>query len=338
LTSVMGLPLAARFTQFVVTFLVSLHLLWRWIRTGGKALETKDRRLSRKLIYGYKHKHIMLPSGVNMHYVEAGDASAPLMVFVHGFPEFWYTWRHQIEHFKDRFRVVAIDQRGYGESSKPQNIADYSQTLLAKDIDDLIHGLGYSDAVVVGHDWGAFVAWAHAILFPQSVRRLVICNVPHPAAYGRLLKTNEKQRKMSWYVFFYQTPWIPEAMIAADDFELLEKLFWDKATGLRNKDNFTAEDMEAWKYTFSQPDCLRSAINYYRCKFQYPEDEKFERKCKPKTLILWGDGDKFLVKEGATLSAEQWCEDATLHFIPGASHWIQQDEPDVLNKHIDEFV
>ncbi|GMR49462.1 hypothetical protein PMAYCL1PPCAC_19657, partial [Pristionchus mayeri] len=329
---------AAKFTQLYTTISVCVFLLWKWLTTGGKVFKKKDRGMPSKLLSNYNHKHALLPSGVNMHYVEAGEQSAPLMVLIHGFPEFWYTWRFQIEHFKDRYRVVAVDQRGYGESTKPPKIADYSQTLLAKDIDDLIHELGYSDAVVVGHDWGAFVAWAHAILFPKSVRRLIICNVPHQAAFGHLLKTNDRQWKMSWYMFFFQSPCVPEALIAADDFKSLEEAFWSRKDGLRNKANFTSEDMEAWKHTFSEPDCLRSAINYYRCKFQYPEDYKYEQKCTVKTLILWGEEDPFLVKEGATLSAHEWCEDATLHFIPGASHWIQQDEPDVVNKHIDEFL
>ncbi|GMT22426.1 hypothetical protein PFISCL1PPCAC_13723 [Pristionchus fissidentatus] len=323
--------------QYYYSSVAALYLSWRWIRTGGNALAIKERQMPRKLLDNYNHKFILLPSGINMHYVEEGDPSLPLMVMVHGYPEFWYSWRFQIEHFKHRYRVVAVDQRGYGDSSKPSNVQDYNVMLLAKDIDDLIHGLGYEKAVVMAHDWGGAVAWRHALNYPQSVDRLVMCNCPHPAAFSHLLKTSSDQRSHSWYMLFFQTAGIPEATVIADDFDMLEKMFWGKGFGLRNKENFTAEDMEAWKCTFSKPDCLRSAINYYRCLYQYPDNRKIHEKCTVKTLIVWGEEDLALIKEGATLS-EQWCEDATLHFIPGASHWVQQDAPQLVNQHIDNFL
>ncbi|GMT02761.1 hypothetical protein PENTCL1PPCAC_24934 [Pristionchus entomophagus] len=162
-----------------------------------------------------------------------------------------------------------------------------------------------------------------------------MCNCPHPAAMASLLSKNKAQQSC-WYMLFFQTPRIPEAAVSADDFLMFEKAFWGKY-GLLNKENFTAEDMEAWKCTFSKPDYLRSAINYYRCVYQHPDKGKIKEKCVVKTLILWGDKDAFLIKEGATLSKE-WCDDATLHFIPGASHWVQQDEPKICNEHINNFL
>ncbi|KAF8354783.1 hypothetical protein PRIPAC_96406 [Pristionchus pacificus] len=175
------------------------------------------------------------------------------MVMVHGFPEFWYSWRFQLDHFKDRYRVVAIDQRGYGGTSKPPNIRDYSTTLLAKDLDDLIHALGDS-AVVIGHDWGGAVAWQHALLYPDSVDRLIVCNCPHPAAFSTLLQNsrNGKQQSCSWYMLFFQSSCVPEAAISSDDFHVFEQHFWGRH-GLKNKENITQDDMEAWKHTFSQP-------------------------------------------------------------------------------------
>ncbi|GMR45210.1 hypothetical protein PMAYCL1PPCAC_15405, partial [Pristionchus mayeri] len=329
--------LVGKATQYFHASIISAYLLWRWARTGGAALKAKEHKMPRKLVEDYNHKFISLPSGVNMHYVEAGDSSAPLMVLVHGFPEFWYSWRFQIDHFKDRYRVVVIDQRGYGETSKPPNITDYITTLLAKDVDDLIHGLdsstnlsssGYTSAVVIGHDWGGAVAWTHALLYPQSVARLIVCNCPHPAAFNTLLKKSSELVGIQLYMFFYQTPKIPEAAVAADDFEVFLK------AGIRNRENFTSEYLEAWKYTFNT---LRSAINYYRCAFQYPSNESIPMKCRVKTLIIWGDQDHFLIKEGATLST-QWCDDAILHFIPGSSHWVPQDNPRLVNDHIDNFL
>ncbi|GMS92182.1 hypothetical protein PENTCL1PPCAC_14357, partial [Pristionchus entomophagus] len=326
---------AIKFAQYYYSLLAGLNLLWRWARTGGDALRLKEREMPR-LIDNYTHNYILLPSGVNMHFVDAGDPNAPLMVMVHGYPGFWYSWRFQIEHFKDRYRVIAIDQRGYGDSSKPPNIADYSIPVLAKDLDDLIHGLGFDNAIVLGHDWGGIVAWRHALLYPQSVQRLIICNCPHPAAFTSLLAENGIQQCKSWYVLFFQTLYIPEATVAAEDFKVFETLYWGDY-GLTNKDNFTVEDMEAWKCTFSKPDCLRSAINYYRCLYQMPDKGNIRQKCAVKTLILWGDNDAFLVNEGAILSKD-WCDDATLQIIPGASHWVQQDEPNIVNGHIDNFL
>ncbi|KAF8355538.1 hypothetical protein PRIPAC_97161 [Pristionchus pacificus] len=329
--------LALKSTQYFYSTLAFFYLFWRWIRSGGAALKFKERQMPKKLLDNYNHKYITLPSGINMHYVEAGVPSAPLMVMVHGYPEFWYSWRFQIDHFKDRYSVVAIDQRGYGGTSKPSKVTEYCKSLLAKDLDDLIHELGminpewrsgYESAVVIGHDWGGVVAWRHALSYPQSVDRLIVLNCPHPGAFGRVLSKSAKQRSFSWYMLFFQNLRIPEATVAADDF-----YFWGRCA-LKKKENFTQEDMEAWKYTFN---CLTSAINYYRCAYQFPETEKMKGKCIPKTLIVWGDDDKFLVTENAEMSA-QCCEDAALRIIPGASHWVQQDEPKLVNDHIDDFL
>eukprot|EP00080_Pristionchus_pacificus_P022279 PDM82299.1 ceeh-1 [Pristionchus pacificus] len=336
LLSLLPNAITAKFTQYSTGLLTSLHLLWRWIRTGGAALRIKERQRP-KMLDKYTHMHTLLPSGIDMHYVEAGNRSAPLMVMVHGFPEFWYSWRFQIDHFKDRYRVVAIDQRGYGDTTKPAAIGDYRTSTLAKDLDDLIHALGADSAVVVAHDWGAWVAWTHAILYPKSVNRLIICNLPHPYVLHAMISENERQRKASWYMFFYQNPWLPEAIIAADDFKMFDACFWSKAIGLRNRDNFTEEDMEAWKYTFSQKDALNGPINFYRAAFQYPDTKAVTAKCTVKTLIVWGDNDGALLKEGAEESLK-WCDDAQLRYVPGASHWVQQDEPIVVNKYIDEFL
>ncbi|KAF8355751.1 hypothetical protein PRIPAC_97374 [Pristionchus pacificus] len=334
--------LALKLAQYYYSALACFYLFWRWIRTAGAALKHKERQIPRKLLDNYTHKFSILSGTRGGSRSTTSRIDTVLKVNRQQCGVFA---RHVVSKnqksfdFEDRFdffRVVAIDQRGYGDSSKPPNITDYSIPALTKDIDDLIHDLGYNSAVVMGHDWGGAVAWRHALSYPQSVDQLIICNCPHPAAFGQMLRTNEQQRSHSWYMIFFQTPHVPETAVAADDFLMLEKMFWSKY-GLKNKENFTQEDMEAWKYTFSQPEALTSAINYYRCQYQYPEKGLKLGKCIPKTLIVWGDGDKFLVRENAELSV-QWCENATLRMIPGASHWVQQDEPALVNERIDEFL
>ncbi|GMS90677.1 hypothetical protein PENTCL1PPCAC_12852, partial [Pristionchus entomophagus] len=173
------------------------------------------------------------------------------------------------------------------DSSKPPNIADYSFPLLIKDLDDLIHGLGYDTATVLGHDWGGGVAWTHALNYPQSVHRLIVCNIPHPAVSLRLLSTNKEQQSRSWYTLFFKTPRLPEAYTVADDFKLFDDYFRGHY-GFKKQENFTVEDMEAWKCTFSKPGCLRSALNYYRALFQNPGKGFTMETCTVKTLILWG--------------------------------------------------
>ncbi|GMS92057.1 hypothetical protein PENTCL1PPCAC_14232, partial [Pristionchus entomophagus] len=173
------------------------------------------------------------------------------------------------------------------DSSKPPNIADYSAPLLVKDLDDLIHELGYATATVLGHDWGGAVAWSHALHYPQSVHRLIVCNIPHPGVLLSLLSENKEQQSKSWYMLFFQTPRIPEAFHVADDFKIFDEYFRGHMR-IKNQENFTAEDMEAWKCTFSKPGCLRGGLNYYRALFQNAQGGFAEAMCTVKTLILWG--------------------------------------------------
>src|SRR3954451_16988189 len=151
-------------------------------------------------------------NGVRLHYVETGEG--PLVVLLHGFPEFWWTWRHQIPALAAAgFRVVALDMRGYAESGKPPRWQDYRMEILAADVARLIAALGEERAHVVGHDWGAAVAWMVATLHPERVERLAILNVPHPARMERALRTSPRQLLHSWYMFFFQIPWLPERLM-----------------------------------------------------------------------------------------------------------------------------
>ncbi|CAF1022012.1 unnamed protein product [Rotaria sordida] len=285
-------------------------------------------------VYG-EHGMIKLKSSnVTLHYVSKGSSDHPLMLFVHGFPECWYTWRYQIKYFSKNYRVVAIDQRGYGLSSKPSNIGDYKVETLVRDIADIIEQLGYKSCVLVGHDWGALVSWACAMLYPNLIDKLIIMNVPHPAAYRNNLSL--KQIRRSWYMFFYQVPFIPELLLASDDFAILKKAFYTKPMSLINKHNMTADDLEVFTYTFSQKGTPKSAINYYRAIFRHQRDDLQVQVTVP-VLIIWGCQDGALGEELADAS-QNYCSDVRLKKIRNASHWVQQDVPDEVNQYMEAFL
>lgn len=284
--------------------------------------------------YGTHELIKLKSSGITLHYVSHGTPDQPLMLFVHGFPECWYTWRYQMKYFSKKYRVVAIDQRGYGLSSKPPNVSDYKIDLLARDIADLVDQLGYKSCILVGHDWGAIISWAVSILYPQIVEKLVILNVPHSRAFRDALSI--KQLRRSWYIFFYQTPYIPELFLQSNDFSLLKQVFKTKPMGLINSENMTSEDLDVFIYTFAQPGTANAAVNYYRALLRYPNDQLLSTVTVP-VLIIWGCKDGAIGEELADASAK-CCTNVQLKKIPNASHWVQQDAPDEVNSYIDAFV
>ena len=191
---------------------------------------------------------------VRLHYVEAGEG--PLVVLLHGFPEFWYAWRHQIEPLAEAgFRVVAPDLRGYNLSSKPPSVGDYDIALLAEDVRDLVHERGEQRACVAGHDWGGAVAWATAGLHPEAVERLAILNAPHPRVFLAHLK-DPRQLARSWYMGFFQLPYLPE--------ELLRRGYRRTFTGDARPGAFTEADLERYGEALNQPGAPTAMVNYYR--------------------------------------------------------------------------
>jgi epoxide hydrolase 4 len=270
---------------------------------------------------------------VRLHYVEEGEG--PLVVLLHGFPEFWYGWRRQISPLAAAgFRVVAPDMRGYNLSSKPAGAGSYSAELLAGDVRDLIAERGGEDgALLAGHDWGAAVAWATAMRHPQSVRRLAILNVPHPRRMFEGLRTAAQLRR-SWYMFVFQLPGIPERLLRARRFEGLRRPFADARKGA-----YDASDIDRYVEAWSQPGALTAMLNYYRAAFR-PGRSSGTGAMPPvtaPTLIIWGERDRYL---GAEL-AEPYPPDVPnlqrVVWIPAASHWVAVDEPELVNRALTEF-
>jgi epoxide hydrolase 4 len=264
---------------------------------------------------------------VRLHYVEAG--SGPLVVLLHGFPEFWYSWRHQIPALvRAGYRVVAPDMRGYHQSSKPRGVQAYRADLLTRDVAGLVRHVGVARAVVVGHDWGAAVAWGVAMRYPELVERLVILNVPHPARMLRALRTARQLRK-SWYMFFFQLPRLPEALLRANDFATLRRPF--RVDPVR-RDAFSAADIERYVEAARQPGALTGAINYYRALFREgPGRTRASiRRIEAPVLVIWGEQDRYL---GAELAAPDpgLVPDVRVERLPDASHWVQADRPERVN-------
>jgi pimeloyl-ACP methyl ester carboxylesterase len=269
-----------------------------------------------------------------LHYVEAGEG--PLVVLLHGFPEFWYGWRFQIPALAAAgFRVVAPDMRGYNLSSRPSGVAAYAPRRLAADIRDLIAERGSDRARLAGHDWGAAVAWLTAMAHPDAVERLAILNVPHPRRMLEGLRT-PRQMARSWYIFFFQLPWLPEQLLRAGRWRALRSMFERDA----RPGAFTPADIERYVEAWSRPGAMTAMINYYRATFRRPPGGPTGRGMPPvkaPTLVIWGERDHVLGPELADPRRADVPNLERVVRLPDASHWVQLDEPDRVNELLIEF-
>ena len=271
---------------------------------------------------------------VRLHYVEAGEG--PLVLLLHGFPQFWYQWRHQIPALVGAgFRVVAPDMRGYNLSDKPPGVQAYRVELLARDVERLILACGERTAVVVGHDWGAVAAWIAAMRHPGRVERLAILNVPHPA---RSLDGLSKPRQLlrSSYIFFFQIPRLPEEVIRAGDFALLRSVFRSDPV---QPEAFTAEDIERYIEAIAQPGALTASLNYYRAILRYQRETRaMLQRVEAPVLVIWGERDRFLSRRLAE-PPRLWVPNLIcVKRLPDASHWVAEDRPLEVNTLLLDFL
>ena len=296
-------------------------------------------------------------NGVRLHC--AIEGSGPLVLLLHGFPECWYSWRHQIAALAPRFRVVAPDLRGYNESDKPAEVSAYALSELVADVHGLVQALGEREVVLVGHDWGGAIAWSFAMNHPEATRRLVIMNCPHPAIFAQALRTNRRQLARSWYMFFFQVPWLPEALLGLARARAVGQAI--RRSTVR-QDSLTAEDLDRLRDAASRPGALRSGINYYRAAFRSPwaraswpdwlrrfvygdsppgdiparlEDWP---KVRTPTLLIWGEVDVALGRE-LTLGMEPlMAAPLEIKYIPLCGHWVQQEQPTLVNGYLLDFL
>jgi pimeloyl-ACP methyl ester carboxylesterase len=280
-------------------------------------------------------------NGVRLHYAHAG--SGKLILFVHGFPEFWYAWRRQLEEFGRDHLAVAPDTRGYNLSSKPEGVEQYRVKHLIADLRALARHLGHDRFVLVAHDWGAATAWAFAIAHPQSVEKLIVINGPHPAIFIRLLANDLPQQQASQYMRFFQTPDAAKKL-SRDNFAMLEKFAFGIGLG---RSPFSDDDLEAYRKAWSQPGALEAGLNYYRASRYVPPlpGGRMERAeidathfvVRVPTLVIWGERDKALLP-GNLEGLEAFVPDLTVRRVPEASHWIVHERPAEVNGYIREFL
>jgi epoxide hydrolase 4 len=248
------------------------------------------------------------------------------VVLLHGFPEFWYAWRHQLPALADAgYRVVAPDLPGYNTSDKPPRVRDYRPSVLAREVADLIGALDADSATVAGHDWGGGLAWLLAMRHPERVQRLVVLNAPHPVRFLKGL-TSPRQLRRSWYILAFQAPWLAEHLVAARDFQALRRALGRQPT---RPGAFTAQDIDRYAAAAAQPGALCAAINYYRAAVR-------ANPLAP-TLVIWGDQDRYLGRELAEPDPA-WVPEVRVERIPEASHWVQADAPERVNQLMVDFL
>lgn len=285
-------------------------------------------------------------NGIRLHYAESGSGDK-LVILLHGFPEFWYSWRHQLRALGGHYHVVAPDMRGYNLSDKPPRVEDYQLDVLIEDVVGLIKHFGAQKAAVVAHDWGAGVAWALAQKYPEHLSKLAIMQVPPAAAWRANMSLRQLLR--SWYMFFFQLPGIPEWRIRQNSFAALERMFKDSVV---RQGTFTAADIEAYKEALRQPGAMTAAINYYRAnvwrlmsrsanngqKGKQSEAARKDGRIKVPTLFIFGEQD-FAILPATVAGVEKYIDAPYTEVrIPDSGHWVQNEAAEEVNAALLKFL
>ncbi len=257
-------------------------------------------------------------------------------LLLHGFPESKFSWRFQMPLLaRLGYRVWAPNLRGYGKTSRPKSVSDYHIDHLVRDVAGLIDAAGAKETLLVAHDWGAIIAWHCAIRKVRPLKGLVIMNVPHPACFVRALRT-WSQLKKSWYVLFFQLPWLPERVLAARGAEAIGRAFTDMAV---DKSRFPAEVVDQYRRNAREPGAISAMVNYYRAAMR--TDRKVMNPVPgivdTRTLMIWGEEDSALDK-ATTHGTEEFVTDLTLRYLPGVSHWVQQEAPEKVNAMLEAWL
>ncbi len=283
-------------------------------------------------------------NGIRLHYISVGQGN--LIMFVHGFPEFWGEWENQLVEFGNDYQAVAPDMRGYNLSAKPDEIEAYHAKHLIEDLRALAEHLGHQKLILVAHDWGGAVAWSAAMRYPDWVEKLIIINSPHPAVFARELLNNPQQQAASQYMLLFRSP-KAEKILSENNYARL----MDMVTQFGSKWDMTEEVRLKYIQAWSRPGALTGGLNYYRASPLYPptspEDEAKIKSIldlppemlavKVPTLVIWGEQDRALLT-GNLDGLEDYIEDLTVKRIPDGSHWVSHEQPDRVNKLIRDFL
>jgi pimeloyl-ACP methyl ester carboxylesterase len=274
-------------------------------------------------------------NGIDFNVAVAGSGDR-LALCLHGFPESSFSWRHQVPRFAALgYRVWAPDLRGYGGSSRPTGAAAYSLEILEQDVAALIEASGAREVVLVGHDWGALIAWNYAMFGRLPISKLIIMNVPHPALAEKGLRT-ARQLAKSWYIFFFQLPLVPEWILARNHCAAIAQAFRGMAV---DKSRFPDEVLRVYQDAAAQPGALTAMLNYYRALLRGLRRTRHRGapRIEIPTLMIWGEMDTALGKE-LTLGTEEFVRDLTLRYLPNVSHWVQQEAPETVNGMIEAWL
>jgi pimeloyl-ACP methyl ester carboxylesterase len=268
--------------------------------------------------------------GVAIHVVEQGPEDGRPVLFVHGFPEFWWSWRHQMQACADAgYRAVALDLRGFGESDRPGDVGAYALANSFADLNVVIDSIG-GKADVVSHDWGGALGWAYAALAPERVASITVMNAPHPNAYANMQK-HLPQLQASWYMFFFQFEGVAEEALSRNSYELLRAWFYDTATV-----KLSEEEIARYIELFSRPGALTAGLNWYRANVppaSYLSEQRLELPpIAAPAMLLWGMDDVYLTFELGRRAGEFCTGPFALHTLPDTGHWIQQERPDEVNE------
>jgi epoxide hydrolase 4 len=276
-------------------------------------------------------------NGINFEVATLGSGDR-LALCLHGFPEHAYSWRHQMPLLaRLGYRVWAPNLRGYGGTDSPREISAYRTRTLVADVAALIQAAGARETLLLAHDWGGALAWSLALEQPRLIDRLVVMNLPHPACFARELR-RPPQLLMSWYIFFFQLPWLPEFMLGRRKARATSGIIRGSA---RNPARFTDDDLEVYRANAARPGGLTAMVNWYRALFRGGGLRRFRSGHVPvihiPTLFLWGDADTALSIR-TTRETEKYVSHLTFRIFPGVSHWIQQEAPEAVNAMLEAWL
>ena len=272
-------------------------------------------------------------NGIRLHVMVGGPSDGPLALLLHGFPEFWYGWRHQIGPLLEAgFRVVVPDQRGYNTSDKPPHLEDFTRDVLARDVVGLLDAFGAERATLIGHDWGGMVAWWVALQHARRVERLVALNIPHPVVFARALR-GARQLLRSWYIMLFQLPRLPEVVLTLRDHAILVGLL----RRYTRPGALTDDDLLRYRRAFGQPGAVTAMLGWYRAAVQLKPERLRTREVEAPTLVIWGRDDPALGWEMAEPST-RFCRDGRAVVLEGAGHFVALDAPERVNRLLLDFL
>jgi epoxide hydrolase 4 len=273
-------------------------------------------------------------NGVELELAECGTGDK-LALCLHGFPELNYSWRFQMPMLAERgWKVWAPNLRGYGGSEKPEGIKAYRLDTLIEDVGALIDASGAKEVMLIAHDWGAIIAWHFAIKRLRPLTRLVIMNVPHPKVAEREIR-HWRQFKKSWYIFFFQLPWLPERMMGGNGARGIKGAFYNMAV---DKSRFGRDVLQTYANAALRPGSITAMINFYRALLRTPDMRNIgDARIETPTLMIWGEEDAAL-NIHCTEGTEAWVPNFTLHRLPKVSHWVQQEAPEKVNALLGEWL